>query len=294
MLPELMMRIWDGDPDERFTFMDMRRVCYNANILARELGVPQVDFHETRHEDQFDYTEAQRLEDLHRSIGEASGLSLLIEPSWGVGRGLSFADFERWESNAWEVYSRIGGVGSRIPSDKLLHTVNAVLFADEWRGDGPYYMDLDVPMVYADRDVIAYVPHTATLEERMAERHALLRAVTTGDRKVRVWALSKRPRINIPIRMTLGVFRMIETKTLTASGWAGSGPWTQTITLSNAVSDAVIGAVETMTDAQVRAFTSAGISASAVNGTSLTIRAILEKPSIDLPIGVMYNSSSVI
>lgn len=294
MLPELMMRIWDGDPDERFTFMDMRRVCYNANILARELGVPQVDFHETRHEDQFDYTEAQRLEDLHRSIGEASGLSLPTEPSWGVGRGLSFADFERWESNAWEVYSRIGGVGSRIPSDKFLHTVNAVLFADEWRGDGPYYMDLDVPMVYADRDVISYVPHTATLEERMAERHALLRAVTTGDRKVRVWALSKRPHINIPMRMTLGVFRMIETKTLTASGWAGSGPWTQTITLSNAVADAVIGAVETMTDAQVRAFTSAGISASAVNGTSLTIRAILEKPSMDLPIGVMYNSSSVI
>lgn len=294
MLPELMMRIWDGDPDERFTFMDMRRVCYNANILARELGVPQVDFHETRHEDQFDYTEAQRLEDLHRSIGEASGLPLTTETYWGVGRALSYVDFERWESNAWEVYSRIGGVGSRIPSDKFLHTVNAVLFADEWRGDGPYYMDLDVPMVYADRDVIAYVPHTATLEERMAERHALLRAVTTGDRKVRVWALSKRPRINIPIRMTLGVFRMIETKTLTASGWAGSGPWTQTITLSNAVSDAVIGAVETMTDAQVRAFTSAGISASAVNGTSLTIRAILEKPSIDLPIGVMYNSSSVI
>ena len=294
MLPELMMRIWDGDPDERFRAVDMNRLAYNTNILAREAGVEQESFMEVTRTDQFYYSEATKLEGLQKAIGDAMGVPLTIETYWHAGRPLSYSDFERWESNNWALYKAMGGVGERIPSDKFLHTVNATLFAGAWRGDGPYYMDLDVPMVYADRDVIAYVPHTATLEERMAERHALLRAVTTGDRKVRVWALSKRPRINIPMRMTLGVFRMIETKTLTASGWAGSGPWTQTITLSNAVSDAVIGAVETMTDAQVRAFTSAGISASAVNGTSLTIRAILEKPSMDLPIGVMYNSSSVI
>lgn len=294
MLPQLMMKVWDGDLDERFTFMDMRRVCYNANILAREAGVPQVTFKETQYADQFDYSEALKLESLYGDIAGALGSSINVERYWGPNRTLSFVDFERWESNAWSLYTKLGGMGERIPSDKFLHTVNAVLFKNEWKGTGPFYMDLDMPMVYSDRDVIAYVPYTATLEQRMEERHALLKVGTIADRKVRVWALSKRPSMNIPLRMTLGVFRLLENKTLTASGWTGSGPWKQSITLSNAVSDAVIGATENMTDAQVRAFASAGISASAINGTTLTVRAIIEKPTVDLPVGIMYNTSSVI
>ena len=40
MLPQLMMRIWDGDSDERFRAIDMNRLGYNTNILAREAGYP--------------------------------------------------------------------------------------------------------------------------------------------------------------------------------------------------------------------------------------------------------------
>lgn len=293
MLPELMMRIWDGDPDERFTFMDMRRVCYNANILARELGVPQVDFHETRHEDQFDYTEAQRLEDLHRSIGEASGLSLPIEPSWGVGRGLSFADFERWESNAWEVYSRIGGVGSRIPSDKFLHTVNAVLFADEWRGDGPYYMDLDVPMVYASSEALAFLSETADVFQQTAAFNALLQVVHLGDRMVRVYAHAFRPRVNIPIKMTSRPFEMYKQVTLPSASWTGNGPWTQTVDIGSTVANAVIGSDERNSTAQMDAMAAGIIGVSAVNGTRITVRAVGEKPTVDLYATVMFSAGSV-
>lgn len=292
-MPELMMRIWDGDPDERFTFIDMRRVCYNANILARELGVPQVDFHETRHEDQFDYTEAQRLEDLHRSIGEASGLSLPIESSWGVGRGLSFADFERWESNAWEVYSRIGGVGSRIPSDKFLHTVNAVLFADEWRGDGPYYMDLDVPMVYASSEVLAFLSETADVFQQTAAFNALLQVVHLGDRMVRVYAHAFRPRVNIPIKMTSRPFEMYKQVTLPSASWTGDGPWTQTVDIGSAVANAVIGSDERNNTAQMDAMAAGIIGVSAVNGTRITVRAVGEKPTVDLYATVMFSAGSV-
>lgn len=292
MLPELMMRIWDGDPDERFTFMDMRRVCYNANILARELGVPQVDFHETRHEDQFDYTEAQRLEDLHRSIGEASGLSLPIEPSWGVGRGLSFADFERWESNAWEVYSRIGGVGSRIPSDKFLHTVNAVLFADEWRGDGPYYMDLDVPMVHPSTEVIAYLSESIGPVEQAEAFNALLQITHLSDRVVRVIAHSIKPHRNIPIKLTSRPFEMYKQITLPAASWTGDGPWTQTVDIGSAVVNAVFGSDERNSSAQMEAFASGIMSVSAVSGTEVTIRAVGQKPSIDIYGTVMWSGGS--
>jgi len=293
MLPELMMRIWDGDPDERFTFMDMRRVCYNANILARELGVPQVDFHETRHEDQFDYTEVQRLEDLHRSLGEASGQTLSTETYWGVGRGLSFADFERWESNAWEVYSRIGGVGSRIPSDKFLHTVNAVLFADEWRGDGPYYMDLDVPMVYASSEVLAFLSETADVFQQTAAFNALLQVVHLGDRMVRVYAHSLKPKLNIPIKFTSRPFEMYKQVTLPTASWTGDGPWTQTVDIGSAVTNAVFGSDERNNAAQVAAFASGIIGVSAVNGTKVTVRAIGKKPSIDIYATIMYSAGSV-
>ena len=53
MLPELMMRIWDGDPDERFRAVDMNRLAYNTNILAREAGVEQESFMEVTRADQF-------------------------------------------------------------------------------------------------------------------------------------------------------------------------------------------------------------------------------------------------
>ena len=289
-LPEIMSRIWDGDEAEFFTHIDMRRVEYNANIVAREAGVPQVSFVETAHDDQFDYSEAQKLENLIKAVADAIGVSITIEASWGMNRTVSYVDFERWESNIWACYTALGGIGERIPSDKKLIATSATLFASAWKGTGPYYYDLDVPSVYPDTEAVVFVHHSADVFQRVNEARALLKAETLADRKVRVWALNTRPRRDLLIRISMGGLRIFETKQLTAAGWTGSGPWTQNVVLSSAPSDAVAGIHEGMTDAQAEAFAAAGISPSAISGNTVTMRAILEKPTIDIPLGVLYNT----
>ena len=292
-LPQLMVKVWDGDPAEFFTYLDMRRVEYNANICAREAGVEQVAFDDVDRASQFDYSEAQKLEDLELATAQALGLTITIESSWSYNRTLSYVDFERWEANLWTIYQALGGVGERIPADKRLVTVSATLFADAWQGTGPYHIDLDVPSVYSTTEALAFVHHSASVEQRAAEYNAMLVAKTLSDRRVRVWALSIRPRVNIPIRIAMGGLQMQSVITLPATGWQGTGPWTQTVTMPQAVTDAVIGVHEGMTDAQVEAMTEASISASAVSGTSLTVRAIYAKPEIDLPVGIMYDVAEV-
>ena len=73
-LPELMSKIWDGDDAEYFTFIDMNRVEYNANICAKYAGVGTADFLVTTREGQFRYDEAQKLENLIRAIGAKLGV----------------------------------------------------------------------------------------------------------------------------------------------------------------------------------------------------------------------------
>ena len=293
MLPELMMRIWDGDPDERFRAVDMNRLAYNTNILAREAGVEQESFMEVTRTDQFYYSEATKLEGLQKAIGDAMGVPLTIETYWHAGRPLSYSDFERWESNNWALYKAMGGVGERIPSDKFLHTVNAVLFADEWRGDGPYYMDLDVPMVYASSEVLAFLSETADVFQQTAAFNALLQVVHLGDRMVRVYAHSLKPKLNIPIKFTSRPFEMYKQITLPTASWTGDGPWTQTVDIGSAVTNAVFGSDERNNAAQVAAFASGIIGVSAVNGTKVTVRAIGKKPSIDVYATIMYSAGSV-
>lgn len=291
-LPEIMSRIWDGDPGEYFTYMDMRRVEYNANIVAREAGVQQVSFVETQHDDQFDYTEAQKLENLILATANAIGVSVSIESAWGMNRTISYVDFERWESNIWACYTALGGVGERIPSDKRLVVVSATLFAASWQGTGPYHYDIDVPSVYQTNDAVVFVHHSASVFQRVDEANALLKAETLADRRVRILALATKPRSDLLIRIAMGGLPMYETKTLTATGWTetAEGQWEQTITLSNAPADAIVGLQEGMTADQAEAFSQAGISPSAVSGTSLTLRAILECPTIDIPVGINYST----
>jgi hypothetical protein len=288
-----MMRIWDGDPNEYFTHVDMNRVEYNANIVARECGVQAVSFLETTRASQFRYDEANKLEALILACAQSRGQSPAMETSWSYTRTVSYVDFERWESALWDVYEDLGGVGERIPSDKFLHTVSATLFASGWMGAGPYYQDLDVPMIYADSDAVIYVDYRADLVQRMTEINSMLRPETISDRRVRIHALSIRPTVNIPIRISMGGLQMQEVLNLPAASWQGTGPWTQTVTLSKVPTDAVLGVHEGMTDAQVEAMTIASISAAGINGTSLTVRAIFKKPTIDIPIGIIYNTTTV-
>lgn len=293
-IPELMVKVWDGDPDERFRHMDMNRICHNMNLIAEGCGVKGAQFPEVYRADQFRYDYAQIIEEMTAECAEALGLSLSTDTTWGPGRVLSHVDFERWESNCWELYRALGGTGERISAGKSKVTYFQTLFSGAWQGRGPYTQEFTMPSVHGDREAVAFVSHNATQEQRMAERLALLRIETVSDRRVRVTAFGLRPRVNIPMELSMRGFQMIENKTLTASGWTGTGPWYQGITLSNAVSDAVIGPTEGMTDAQFLAFADAGISASGVSGTTVTLRAMFEKPTTDMPVGVMYNEDDVI
>ncbi len=298
-LPQLMFRIWDGvghgDREEFFTFTDMNRCEYNANILATEAGVSTVTFIETVHASQFRYDEAQKLEDLTKAIADAIGVSVTIETAWSAGRRISYVDFERWESNLYACYVAMGGIGDRIESHQFLVTAHATLFASGWQGSGPFYYDLTMPAVHPTRDAIAYVDHNATVEQRVAEVNAILRPVVISDRTVRIYALSLRPKVNIPIKVTVGMMKMSETISLNTS-WSGSGPWTKEVTLSEpeSIADAVVGTCDSTTNAMAEEITKCGICVSGISGTTLTLTALFSKPSIALTMGVIYNENEVV
>lgn len=293
VLPQLMGKVWDGDPNEYFTFMDMNRVCYNANMVARECGVEGVSFPETTRESQFRYDEANELESLILECARSRGQDPSMETSWNYNRTISYVDFERWESALWEVYKDLGGVGDRIPSDKFLHTVNATLFANGWIGTGPYYQDLDMPSIYPSTEAIAFVSETATVGQRASEYNALLQAVYMGDRRLRVYAHNIKPRENIPIKVTTRPYMTYRSFTLTAAGWQGSGPWTQTVDIEQTVVNAVIGSDERNSTEQVQAFAEAIIGVSAVSGSQVTVRAIGTKPTTDVYATIMWNGSNI-
>ena len=293
VLPELMFKIWDGDANERFTFRDMNRVEYNANMIAGELGLSEVEFMENTHRGQFRYDEANALETLIKEEGVLCGLNLNMETSWSYNRSISYVDFERWESSLFQCYKILGGVGERIPADKFLHTVNATLFRDDWKGTGPYYIDLDMPSVYPDVEAVAFVSEVATVGQRAAEYNALLQAVYAGDRRIRVYAHSIKPRENIPVKVTTRPFEMYKSFTLTAAGWQGSGPWTQTVDIGQTVANAVIGSDERNSSEQVQAFAEAIIGVSAISGSMVTVRAIGTKPATDVYATIMWSGSNI-
>ena len=170
-------------------------------------------------------------------------------------------------------------------------TYAATLFASAWRGSGPYYYDLTTPGIMTTTDVMCYVAHIATPEQRAAEFDALLKAETVSDRHVRVWATKRKPDVDLPLRMSIGGFHLHQELSLPASGWSGDGPWTQTVTLSSVPVNAVIGAHGGMTDAQVQAMMEGMISVSAIDGTSVTVRAIGTKPTIALNPVIMWETS---
>ncbi len=292
-LPELMCKMWDGDDAEYFTWLDMSRVEYNANTLAAEVGVDTVDFIEVTRSGQFRYDEAQKLEDLLAAVALKLGITIPLEDAWSYNRAITFADFERWESGFWTLYTALGGTGERIPAGKVMVTYAATLFASGWKGAGPYYYDLTMPGILASTDAMAYIAHTATDEQRADEFDALLKAQTVSARLVRVWATKRRPAHDLPLRLSIGGFHLHQELSLPASGWSGDddGPWTQTVTLSSVPVNAVIGAHGGMTDAQVQAMMAGMISVSAIDGTSVTIRAIGEKPTIALNPVVMWETS---
>ena len=158
---------------------------------------------------------------------------------------------------------------------------------------GPYYMDLELPAIYSDTEAMSFVSHSADVMQRMTEYNAVLRAVPNGDRVVRFYALSIKPRFDIPVTIAVGGLQMHKEISLPASSWSGSGPWTQTVTVPQGATNAVIGQWEGMTAEAVKQMMNGMIHVSAINGTTVTIRAIGEKPTVTLNPMLLYDVSNV-
>lgn len=158
--------------------------------------------------------------------------------------------------------------------------------ATAWKGTGPYYADVSVPLA-GSSELIAYVADFATLDQRVAEYNALLRAEENGTGVMRFWAISVKPKVDIPIKVITGMFSNAENVTIQSSQWQGSGPWTCTLDMGHQVRTASCAMTDGMTAEQARAFIDAGLHVAGVSGNMVTLRAMLEKPSTNIRVGIL-------
>ena len=158
--------------------------------------------------------------------------------------------------------------------------------ASAWKGTGPYYVDISI-QVANEEELITYVADFATLDQRVAEYNALLRAEENGTGVMRFWATSIKPKVDIPIKVITGMFSNAETVTVQPGQWQGSGPWTCTLDMGHQVRTALCAMTDGMTAEEARAFIDAGIHVSGVSGNTVTLRAMLSKPSIAIKMGVL-------
>lgn len=291
-LPQLMSKIWTGQKGEFFSYRDMGRVESNVNFCAREAGLGQEAFLRVEHKSSFRYDEVQKLEDFIASVGASQGLDLQMETAWGYGRTISYMDFERWESGIWAIYKALGGEGERIPADKIVVNYRTTLFPTQWKGAGPYETVVEFPDITEDSELMAFVTHTAALDQRVSEYNAVLRTEPYGDGAIRFRALSILPKTSIPVTVAIGGLQMRHTLDLPASRWVGKGPWTQTVTVPPSIKEAVIGQWEGMSDEAVEQMMDGMLHVSMVKGSQITIRAMGAKPTIDLNPALLYDTQN--
>lgn len=158
--------------------------------------------------------------------------------------------------------------------------------ATSWKGTGPYYADISVPLAGRE-ELIAYVADFATLDQRVAEYNALLRAEENGTGVMRFWAVSVKPKVDIPIKVITGMFSNAEAVTIQPGQWQGSGPWTCTLDMGHQVRTASCAMTDGMTAEEAEAFIDAGIHVAGVSGNTVTLRAMLSKPTIAIKVGVL-------
>lgn len=158
--------------------------------------------------------------------------------------------------------------------------------ATSWQGTGPYYADVSVPLAGSE-ELIAYVADFATLDQRIAEYNALLKAEENGTGVMRFWATSVKPTADIPIKVITGMFNNAEAVTVQSSQWQGEGPWTCTLDMGHEVRTATCAMADGMSAEEAQAFIDAGIHVAGVSGNTVTLRAMLSKPAIAIKVGVL-------
>ena len=158
--------------------------------------------------------------------------------------------------------------------------------ATSWKGTGPYYADVSVPLA-GKEELVAYVADFATLDQRVAEYNALLKAEENGTGVMRFWATSIKPKADIPIKVITGMFSNAEAVTVQPSQWQGSGPWTCTLDMGHQVRTASCAMTDGMTAEEAQAYIDAGIHVAGVSGNTVTLRAMLSKPPMAIKVGVL-------
>ena len=287
--PFLTFREWMGTDAERFRYSEQNRIQANIKRLADMVGV-SFQVTEITHADQFSISLQNRIEGAIEQICAKLGIEAPMETAWGARRGLTYRDFDRVENWLYEAYKALNGEGRRIEWDEERNFDPYTLYADNWTGTGPYYYDLPTDLGKEYNDGLIWVRPSATVAQRASEYNALITVVSSTE-GVRLCANGIRPHEDIPIIITRGLSPMHESATLQASKWTGSGPWTQSIVMANPVAVGVLTVSENTTTAQATAFAKAGISVSGVSGTTVTVRAILSKPTVDLPVLLIYETS---
>lgn len=284
--PFLTFRTWRGSDDERFRFYEQNRIMSNIKTLADMVGV-SFDYEDITRADQFSISLQNRIEGAIEQICSKVGIDAPMETAWGARRGLTYHDLDRVEDWLHRAYKALNGQGGRIEWDDVRNYDPYVLYHDNWTGTGPYYFDLPTDLGQEYSDGLIWVSCTATPEQRASEYNALITVVSSTE-GVRLCAYGIKPKEDIPIIITRGYPAMHESVTLQASGWTGTGPWVQSIVMANPVMDGVLTISENTTTEQAVAFAKAGISVSAVSGYTVTVRAIMSKPTVDLPVILIY------
>ena len=287
--PFLTFRTWKGSDAERFRYYEQNRIISNVKALADMVGVAFEDASVTQ-ADQFSISLQNRIESAIEQICAKLWIDAPMETSWGARRGLTYRDFDRVEDWLHKAYLALNGRGGRIGWDESRNYDPYILFPDNWTGKGPYYYDLPTDLGGEYNDGLIWVHHSATPQQRADEYNAMITVVSSTE-GVRLCAYGIKPKNEIPIIITRGLSPMHESATLQASKWTGTGPWTQTIIMANNVTTGVITISENTTSAQATAFAKAGISVSAVSGKNVTVRAIMSKPTVDLPVMVIYEQT---
>lgn len=165
--------------------------------------------------------------------------------------------------------------------------VTRTLPAGAWEGLGPYTMDISVPGVTTETECFAFVHHSATVPQRAAEANANLICSIPQDGVVRVRALATRPREDIPITVFNGGLGSVRTLAVPSTAWQGSGPWTANVSAGTALSAACVGVPDSADDADASEISECGIHVSGISGSTVTLRAVMAKPSTDLTIGLL-------
>jgi hypothetical protein len=294
-LPVLTFKTWTGGQSEYFTHKDMTRVCFNANAVAAAVGTASVGHPTVTRASQFDYGAFQSLEAQIKAVCTAAGVPFTPCTTWGVGRSVSYVDFERVEAGLYGAYAALGGQGARVPSDRIVTVSRLTLRAGGWTSSWPWSQTLTVYPI--NSSIAAFIapgiPMSAPMKAAMDD--ARLRA-TVGTNAVTVYADGRKPFIDLEVIIMTEHLSHEKQATLSASSWVGGGPWTQTITgvdglKSDGTSLGVVGPDQRTTAAQYDALIGGRVWISDIpsDGT-VTVSAIGTKPAVDIPVTLMYET----